>query len=203
MTFDLSLQQILLRIVAVLVIGAIHGLALAGVAAAFGDRGPRFDGRVTANPFAHVDPLGVVVAVATLGGWIRPINIDPAELRQGRLSLVIAVLVSLAIVLVVGQILLPLRALTVATLPPSASNLINIWLQLFAQMSVVFAIMNLIPLPPFSGGHLLQALAPNLYAKALSRITIIAVVIAVLALIDRGAVVRAVLGPLVRAITGF
>lgn len=203
MTFDLSLQQILLRIVALLVVGAVHGLVLAGLAAAFGDRGPRFDGRLTANPFSHVDPLGMVVAVASLGGWIRPINIDPAQMRRGRLGLVIAVLLSLVAVIVVGQAVQPLRALTVATLPPSASNLINIWLQLFAQMSVVFALMNLIPLPPFAGGHLLQAIAPAIYEKVNARVTIIAVVFAVLALIDRGVMVRAVLGPLVRAITGY
>ena len=200
MTFDISLQQILLRIVAFLVIGAVHGFALVGLLTAFGDRGPRFDGRLSLSPLAHLDPMGAITAICTLGGWIRPLQLDPAELRQGRVSLALSVLGGLLAVVVVGLILLQLRSLAVAVLPPSASNLINAWLILLAQMSLVFAIMNLIPLPPFAGGYLLQAAAPRLFALVQPRTTIIAVVLMVLALIDRGALVRQLLGPMINAI---
>ena len=200
MTFDISLQQILLRIVAFLVVSAVHGFALVGLLTAFGDRGPRFDGRLSLSPLAHVDPMGVITAICTLGGWIRPLQLDPAELRQGRLSLVLSVLGGLLAVVLVGMLLLQLRGVTVAFLPPSASNLINTWLVLLAQMSLVFAIMNLIPLPPFAGGYLLQAAAPRLFALVQKRTTIIAVVLMVLALIDRGAVVRLLLGRLINTI---
>ena len=200
MTFDISLQQILLRIVAFLVISAVHGFALVGLLTAFGDRGPRFDGRLSLSPLAHLDPMGAITAICTLGGWIRPLQLDPAELRQGRVSLALSVVGALLAVVVVGLILLQLRSLAVAVLPPSASNLINAWLILLAQMSLVFAIMNLIPLPPFAGGYLLQAAAPRLFALVQPRTTIIAVVLMVLALIDRGALVRQLLGPMINAI---
>lgn len=202
MTYDLSLQQILLRIVAMLVIGTLHGVTLVGLVTLFGDRGPRFDGRLSPNPLVHVDAMGMIAAMATLGGWIRPLQLDPAQLRNGRLSLVVSVFASLLIVVIVALGLQQLRGLILTTLPPSSSNLINIWLQVLAQMSVVFAIINLIPLPPFAGGYLLQAVAPGLHAMIQPRTTIIAVVLLALALIDRGTMVRAVLGPVVKAVTG-
>lgn len=202
MTYDLSLQQILLRIVTMLIIGTIQGGVLVAMVSYFGDRGPRYDGRLSPNPLVQADPLGIVFAVCTLGGWIRQLPLDPGQLRQGRLALVLSALASLLAVVLVGLALLQLRGLAVAHLPASTSNLINIELKLLAQMSVVYAIINLIPLPPFAGGYLLQAAAPRLHAAIAPRTTIIAVVLVGLALIDRGAVVRAVLDPLVRALTG-
>ena len=56
-------------------------------AVALGDPGPRHDGRLTFNPFAHLDILGGISAVLFSVGWIKPIAIDPAELRPGRAGL--------------------------------------------------------------------------------------------------------------------
>jgi hypothetical protein len=54
---DYTLQQIVLRLLAMVFI-AVHGVAVAGTACALGDPGPRYDGRLTANPLAHLDVLG-------------------------------------------------------------------------------------------------------------------------------------------------
>lgn len=202
MTYDLSLQQILLRILTILIIGTVQGSVLVGLVSYFGDRGPRFDGRLSPNPLVHAAPLGIIVAICTLGGWIRPLQLDAGQLRNGRLSLVISVLASLVAVVILGLALLQLRGLAVAYLPPSSSNLVNNELRVLAHMSVVFAIMNLIPLPPFAGGYLLQAAAPQLFARVAAHTTVIALVITALALLDRGTVVRALLEQPMRAITG-
>ncbi|GLQ08763.1 peptidase M50 [Devosia yakushimensis] len=201
MSFDLSLQQIIMRVLAMLVVTGQHGFALAGIAGLLGDKGPRYDGRLTGNPFTHLDLFGLLAAVASLCGWIRPMRIDAAELRQGRLGLVICVVASLAVVVAVGVLLLQLKPVAIALAPAAASNQITAWLQILAEMSVVFAVINLVPLPPFTGGHILAAVAPRLWALVEPRVTIIAIALVVLAAIDRGAVVGGVLRPLVRALT--
>lgn len=201
MSFELPLQIIILRIIGILLVGMVHGLVLVGLVTAMGDRGPRHDGRLTANPLAHAAPLGVVAAVFSMAGWIRQLDLDPGALRQGRGGLVAAVLISLAVPVVVFMLLLQLRGIVITTLPPSYSNSINLALRVFAQMSVVFAVVNLIPLPPFAGGYLLQAAAPRLHATVVPRTTIIAIALVVLAIIDRGAVFR-MAEPMLRAFTG-
>ncbi|MCW5719528.1 MAG: hypothetical protein KIS86_00145 [Devosia sp.] len=201
MSFELPLQIILLRIVALLLVGMVHGAVLAGLVTALGDRGPRFEGRLSPNPLVHAAPLGIVAAVMSMAGWIRPLDIDPAHLRHGRASLAGAVLVSLMVPVVLFVALLHLRGLTIAYLPPSYSNMINLALRICAQMSVVFALVNLIPLPPFTGGYLLQAAAPRLYAAIEPRKTIIALILVGLAILDRGALFRAV-EPFLRVVIG-
>jgi hypothetical protein len=79
---EYTLQQFVLRLLAMVFVAAIHGFAVAGTACALGDPGPRYDGRLTANPFTHLDLLGTLAGVFSLG-WIRPIAIDPALLRFG------------------------------------------------------------------------------------------------------------------------
>lgn len=202
MSFELPLQIIILRIVGLLLVGMVHGVALVGMVSAMGDRGPRHDGRLTPNPLVHADPLGIVAAVFSMAGWIRQLDLDPAHLRTGRGGLAIAVLVSLAVPVIVFLALLQLRGLAVTTLPPSYSNVITLALRIFAEMSLVFAIINLVPLPPFAGGYLLQAAAPGAYRAIRPRATIIALVLVVLAIIDRGAIIRRVLDPLIGALTG-
>src|SRR5690606_8735491 len=71
----------------------IHEWAHAAVADLEGDPVPRDMGRVTLNPFAHLDPFGTVlvpvVTYAALGialGWCRPVPLGPWYLRRGRRS---------------------------------------------------------------------------------------------------------------------
>src|SRR5258707_9304630 len=83
---DLTLQQLVLRLIAYVFIAAVHGLAVAAVAVALGDQGPRYDGRLRVSPLAHLDIIGTAAGVLFSAGWIRPIAIDPFELRLGRLG---------------------------------------------------------------------------------------------------------------------
>src|SRR5258708_35300327 len=84
---DLTLQQLVLRLIAYVFIAAVHGLAVAAVAVAMGDQGPRYDGRLRLNPLAHLDIIGTASGALFSVGWIRPIAIDPLELRLGRIGL--------------------------------------------------------------------------------------------------------------------
>lgn len=201
MSFELPLQIILLRIIALLLVGTVHGAVLVGMVTALGDRGPRFEGRLSLNPLVHAAPLGIVAAVMSMAGWIRPLDIDPTHLRHGRAGLAGAVLVSLIVPIILFMALLQLRGLTIVYLPPSYSNMINLALRICAQISIIFAIANLIPLPPFAGGYLLQAISQKLHATVEPRTTIIALVLVALAILDRGAAFRAV-EPFLRTFTG-
>jgi Zn-dependent protease len=160
--FDLSFHQLLIRAGACVLICAIHGLALAAIARALGDRGPQFDGRLTANPFRHLDPVGAAAMILLQLGWIRPIAIDPSKLRGGRAGLILCVFGSVAATLVMVVAVLQLRIPALAYMPNSFVPTILATLNESVEMSAWFAALNLVPLPPLTAMHLVVAVRPSL-----------------------------------------
>ena len=57
---DLTLQTIGFRVLALLIIVGIQGGILAGTAVLPGDKGPKYDGRLTIVPFSHIDFSGAI-----------------------------------------------------------------------------------------------------------------------------------------------
>jgi Zn-dependent protease len=158
---DFSLQQLVLRLCALLFIVAVHGLAVAAAAVALGDPGPRQDGRLTLNPFAHLDILGGVSALLFSVGWIRPIAIDPAKLRPGRAGLALAVIAGAAATLLSALALRLLRPMVLPLLPDTASALAFALVEMTGTLSVWFALLNLLPVPSLTGSHLLMIAMPQ------------------------------------------
>jgi Zn-dependent protease len=159
---DLSLDQLLIRAGACVVIAAVHGAALAAIARLLGDRGPQFDERLTLNPLSHLDVLGAATMILSQLGWIRPVAIDPAQLRFARLGLVICVVASLAVTLIVAQLLFWLRIPALLAMPTAVAPTVLATLNAAGEMAAWFVAFNLLPVPPLTGGHLLIAVRPDL-----------------------------------------
>jgi Zn-dependent protease len=158
---DFTPQQLILRLCALLFIAAVHGAVVAGTAVVLGDAGPRHDGRLSLNPFTHLDILGSICGVLFSVGWIRPIAIDPAELRPGRVGLALIVIAATAATLLSALALRLVRPAVLPLLPDSASAVVFALIETTGQLSLWFALCNLVPLPCLTGGHLLNAVAPQ------------------------------------------
>jgi Zn-dependent protease len=176
---DYSLQQLVLRLLAMVFIAAVHGVAVAGAAVAMGDPGPRYDGRLTANPLHHLDVLGTLAGVFS-AGWIRPIAVDPAELRTGRIGLVLVVLAGAAATLASVVVLRLVRPSLLPLLPDTTAALAFAVIETIAEVSLWFAIVNVLPLPPFTGAHLLVAAVPQWRDRLARSQTYAAVLLAIL-----------------------
>ncbi len=154
---DLTLSQFGMRLVAIVLIAGLHGAAVAGAAVLLGDRGPRHDGRVTVVPFGHLDLFGTLAAVVTGIGWTRPVTIDSSELRYGRAGL--------SVVVLAGTIALVATALfCLASVRPALEILsyttgltAAATLRTAARLCLWMAILNILPIPPLTGAHLLAA----------------------------------------------
>jgi Zn-dependent protease len=159
--FDLTPQQLILRLFALFFIAAVHGAVVTGTAVALGDAGPRYDGRLSLNPFAHLDILGSISAVLFAVGWIKPVAIDPAQLRPGRIGLALIVMAATAATLLGALALRLVRPVLLPLLPDTASALAFALIEATMQLSLWLALINLLPLPCLTGGHLLTAIAPQ------------------------------------------
>jgi Zn-dependent protease len=182
--FDLSLHQLIIRAGACILVSAIHGFALAAIARALGDRGPQFDGRLTINPFRHLDIIGAPTMILFQLGWIRPIAIDPAELRFGQLGLIVCVFGSIAMTLAVIVVLLGLRIPALKYMPEAFVPTAIATLNESVAMCTWLAAFNLVPLPPLTGMHLLVAIRPSVAPLLMKYQYYAALVLAVLTLAD-------------------
>jgi Zn-dependent protease len=142
-----------------------HGL----VANALGDPTAKRRGRLSFNPIKHVDPLGTVllpmvlaVSGAPVFGWAKPVPVVSQRLRNPRYHMILVALAGPGMNLLLAVIAAILFAGVVAADPQGLvwvfiiQNLVN-----FMVINVFLAIFNLIPLPPFDGGHVVEGLLPR------------------------------------------
>jgi Zn-dependent protease len=158
---DFTLQQLGLRLCALILLIGVYGVAVAGAACALGDPGPRHDGRLRLSPLAHVDLLGLLSGVLFSVGWIKPIAVDPQQLRVGRVGLVVVVVAGAVAVLAVALALQWIRPVVLPLLGDASSTFVFALVDVIGQAAVWFALLNLLPLPPFTGALMLTALVPQ------------------------------------------
>lgn len=160
--FDFSFQRLLYQACAAALVIGTHGLFLALAARLLGDKGPQRDGRLTLNPFAHLDPIGALTLVLTQFGWIKPVAIERA-LPTGRAAgpLLVA-LMALAGSLALGWVLWQLRPAAFTLFTGGALGVTAVGLlETAAHTSLAFVFINLIPILPLTAGHLLIGFAPR------------------------------------------
>lgn len=157
-----TLFGILLSVLYLVLAVAIHEFAHAFAADRLGDPTARAAGRLTLNPFAHIDPIGTVALPLGLMlisggsfafGWGKPTPYDEYNLQHPRRDV--------GIISVAGPIsnflLASVVALAVHFLPYSFS----VFLVPFVITNISLAIFNLIPVGPLDGQKILFGLLPR------------------------------------------
>ena len=155
----------LLLAIALIVSLTFHEYAHAAVAKLSGDRTAELAGRLTLNPLAHVDPMGLLMVVLVGFGYARPVPVDPRNLRSPRADLWIAAagpLMNLLLAAVVWNGFLALRGADVrfAFLPGPAT-----FVALLVRVNLLLMLFNLIPLGPLDGHYILPHLLPEAAAR--------------------------------------
>ncbi len=134
---------------------SIHEFSHALVGTWLGDSTAQRLGRLTVNPAAHVDPLGLLM-VALIGfGWGKPVPFNPYNLkwqRWGPVAIAFAGPISNLIMAVIFTVLFALIAPRLGL-----SNLLVIFLMVSAQINIALMAFNLLPIPPLDGSKLLLA----------------------------------------------
>jgi Zn-dependent protease len=161
---DFSLSEILAFAVILLVAFPAHELAHAVTADYFGDDTPRNQGRLTLNPFAHLDLFGSILLVAVGFGWAKPVMVDEyALMRRSRHAPVIVALAGPFTNLVLGIIgLMPIVLGMVRYTGGGAAGLsVYQLLLIFSWINFILFFFNLIPLFPLDGEKILVHLVSS------------------------------------------
>ena len=152
-------SDMLFRIPALIAALTIHEYAHARAAVAMGDPTPRFLGRVTLNPIPHIDPIGLILLFIAGFGWAKPVEVNHRNFRDGRKGMFVVSLAgagaNIALGFVAWLFLLLLGEL----------NLIGmVWQKTLWQLyryNLMFAVFNLLPIPPLDGSKVLMSLLPG------------------------------------------
>ena len=79
-----KILEIGVHLIVLFMVIPIHEFAHAWSATKLGDDTPRYQGRLTLNPLAHIDPLGAICMVLTGFGWGRPVQVNPLRFKKYR-----------------------------------------------------------------------------------------------------------------------
>ena len=82
--FGFNLLEMVAGIPGLLMALVIHEYAHALIADKMGDNTPRMMGRLTLNPVAHIDPLGLIMLLIARFGWAKPVMINSSNFRNWR-----------------------------------------------------------------------------------------------------------------------
>lgn len=173
-----SLQQSVFFLLALIIALDIHEFFHAWIALQMGDPTAKYMGRVTLNPFAHLDPLGgimmVVMAFAHVGfAWGKPVPINPNNLRRGPIvgGAIVSVCGPISNLLLAAIVAVPLRLSLMSILPLSFIDSVpGYFLQVLLLVNISLALFNLLPIPPLDGYHFWLGLLhemPSAFARRL------------------------------------
>jgi Zn-dependent protease len=171
------IQTVLIYALPVLFAITIHEAAHGYVARYLGDNTAYVMGRVTLNPFKHVDMMGTIVmplllyfatSGAFLFGYAKPVPVNFGQLRHPKRDMVWVALAGPASNFIQAMLWYLGFALLVA---------MGVSERFFLEMckggvlvNLVMWAFNLFPLPPLDGGRVLVGLLPRRLAWSLSRV---------------------------------
>ena len=137
-----------------------HEFAHAWVAYKLGDQTPKLQGRVTLNPMAHIDWMGLAALFFVGFGWGQPVQIDPYQFKNRRRDELLVALagVTMNLLLAILFAFVAKAVLSIAGWDALSTGFGNgIWQMILCiiQINLVLMIFNLIPCPPLDGFNII------------------------------------------------
>jgi Zn-dependent protease len=165
---NMDSQEILnkiLMIPAILLAFTFHEYAHAITADRLGDKTPRFQGRLTLNPIAHIDPIGFILILVVGFGWAKPVQTNPSAFKNyykddlkvsaaGPIANLILAFI-FAFLYIIAENFLPLSG--------GISIIIIKILMFTSYLNCILFFLNLIPIPGFDGFHIVRDLSPKFF----------------------------------------
>lgn len=179
MNIDNIIYTVAVWAIPVLFAITVHEVAHGWVANRLGDGTARMLGRLTLNPFKHIDPVGtvivplamVVLSTGFVFGWAKPIPVNTRNLQHPRKDMAIV-----AIAGPLANLLMAIFWVFVFKLSTSIISDVNIAKGVMEMgkagviINIVLFVFNLLPIPPLDGGRVLSGFVPATVSDMLDKI---------------------------------
>ncbi len=144
----------------------VHEFAHAKVATWLGDDTPRLTGRLTLNPFKHLDPIGSAMILIAGFGYAKPVQVNMRRFKNPRGGMALTAIAGpLSNILTAFLFLLIYGILNVFQQRSGSYILLSImaFFSFAAIINIGLGIFNLLPIPPLDGSRILTLLIPGKY----------------------------------------
>jgi Zn-dependent protease len=164
------IQTISLALLPVTLAITLHEAAHGYAARHFGDPTAHLAGRITLNPFRHIDPVGTILVPLVillvsgggmLFGWAKPVPVDFGRLRHPKRDMMWVAGAGPAANLAMAFVWAAMFKLA-WSMPENAYTMpLALMSQIGIGINVVLMVLNLLPLPPLDGGRIAVSLLPH------------------------------------------
>ena len=153
---------------AVLIAITFHEFAHGYVAYKLGDNTAKNEGRLSLNPFAHLDPIGTLMLLFAGFGWGKPVHVNPLNytrkfsMEKGE-ALVSAAgpIMNFILAFIFTLIYCAVKAFAgTAFLSSTIGGIIILMLTYAISINVGLGVFNLLPLPPLDGSKIIMPFLP-------------------------------------------
>jgi len=202
------IQTIAIWALPVLFAITLHEVAHGWVAKLLGDTTAQMLGRLTVNPFKHIDPVGTVLvpvgllifSALTPGppfvfGWAKPVPVNSRNLSRPQRDMAIVAAAGPMANLIMALFWALMIKLGFALLDSSAWVAVPLVYMGIAgvAINILLMVLNLLPVPPLDGGRVVSGFLPPRMSDAYDRIEPYGLFI-ILGLLATG-VLGAIIGP--------
>jgi Zn-dependent protease len=177
---DLNIiQKIAVWALPVLFAITVHEVAHGWVALKLGDKTALMLGRLTLNPLKHIDMVGTVIVplvLLTFGGfifgWAKPVPINPQNFKHKKRDMALVSIAGPLANFIMAIIWAGITKLGLILLNNGMSAALPVVLMGQAGISInlVLMVLNLIPIPPLDGSHIIAAILPGRWVYYYDRI---------------------------------
>ena len=166
--------SIILTLPTILIALSAHEAAHGYIAYKLGDRTAFNLGRITLNPFKHLDPIGALCMLVCGYGWAKPVPINARNFKDPRKGMALTALAGPVTNLILGTIGVIFYYLTIYVANTKAVagvimqnetafiavQMIVTFCYYFAYLNFLYTVFNLIPVPPFDGSRIFSVVLP-------------------------------------------
>lgn len=150
------LQELIYTLPAILIAISAHEYAHGLVSYKLGDPTPKRDGRLTLNPFAHMDKMGTLCLVFFRMGWAKPVRINVGYYKNRKLGIILVALAGPMM-----NYLLAFVSMLLYGVCYKNGFEAGTWFYYIAVVNVGLGTFNLIPIPPLDGSNVLMEIVPK------------------------------------------
>lgn len=154
-------QTLIYVVPALLIAISMHEFAHGYMSYLLGDPTPKMDGRLTLNPFRHLDVWGTLCLLVFHVGWAKPIRVNTRNYKNKRRDMILVAAAGPLMNFILAFLFMLLYGLIYKF---GTSGVLFNYLYVLsyygAQLNVGLGVFNLIPVPPLDGANILAEIVP-------------------------------------------
>lgn len=160
-----SISDIIYLAIGVILSMSIHEVAHGLVSYWMGDPTAKLEGRLSLNPFKHIDWAGLVCLLFFGFGWAKPVPIDSRYYKDAKTGIIwtsfAGPVANFLLSFICVFLFYALYKFAPQFIFTAAGNFISSVLSYTGLISTGFGIFNLIPIPPLDGSKVVFSFLPD------------------------------------------